>query len=285
MELKVKDYQLPAEILFNFEELKAEIAEKVEVYSTTVYTDDQIKAAKADKANLNRLKKALNDERIRREREYMAPFTAFKNQVNEIIAIIDKPIAIIDKQVKEYEEAKKAEKKKEILAYMATFDMPYGIDLTKIFDLRWLNATASMTSVKAAIDEKAAIIINDLKHLETIGEYSDVATTDYFNNLDLRHAMDAVRAESDRRERMAKIQAEREAMAAAAAEALKKAAEEASAEAKAEAPAALETPAAPEPAKAEPVMQWVSFAAYLDADRARKLKEFFVSNGIQFKRI
>ena len=112
MELKVKDYQLPAEILFNFEELKAEIAEKVEVYSTTVDTDDQIKAAKADKANLNRLKKALNDERIRREREYMAPFTAFKNQVNEIIAIIDKPIAIIDKQVKEYDEAKKAEKKK-----------------------------------------------------------------------------------------------------------------------------------------------------------------------------
>lgn len=279
MELKVKDYQLPAEILFNFEELKAEIAEKVEVYSTTVYTDDQIKAAKADKANLNRLKKALNDERIRREREYMAPFTAFKNQVNEIIAIIDKPIAIIDKQVKEYEEAKKAAKKKEILAYMATFDMPYGIDLTKIFDLRWLNATTSMTAIKAAIDEKVAIIHNDLKHLESLGEYTDIATADYFNNLDLRHAMDAVRAESDRREQAAKIQAEREARAAAAVEALKKAAEEAATEAKAEAPTA------PEPAKAEPVMQWVSFAAYLDADKARKLKDFFVTNGIQFKRI
>ena len=280
MELKVKDYQLPAEILFNFEELKAEIAEKVEVYSTTVYTDDQIKAAKADKANLNRLKKALNDERIRREREYMAPFTAFKNQVNEIIAIIDKPIAIIDKQVKEYEEAKKAAKKKEILAYMATFDMPYGIDLTKIFDLRWLNATASMASVKAAIDEKAAIIINDLKHLETLGEYSDVATTDYFNNLDLRHAMDAVRTEGERREQAAKIQAEREARAAAFAEAAKKAAEaieETRPEAKAE--------PKPEPVEAKPLAQWVNFRCLLTVETAKKLKAFFEANGIEYRKV
>ena len=154
MELKIKDYQLPSAILFNFEELKAEIAERARVYETLVYTDDKIKEAKADKANLNKLKKALNDERIRREKEYMAPFKEFKTKVDEIIEIIDRPIGIIDKQVKEYEEAKKAAKKKEILAYMATFDMPHGIDLFKIFDPKWLNATVSMASVKAAIIHK-----------------------------------------------------------------------------------------------------------------------------------
>lgn len=57
MELKIKDYQLPSAILFNFEELKAEITERARVYETLVYTDDKIKEAKADKANLNKLKK------------------------------------------------------------------------------------------------------------------------------------------------------------------------------------------------------------------------------------
>lgn len=280
MELKIQEYQLPAQILFNFEELKAELTEKVKVYETLVYTDDKIKEAKADKANLNKLKKALNDERIRREREYMAPFTAFKSQVNEIIAIIDKPIAIIDKQVKEYEEQKKDAKRKQILAYMATFQMPYGIDLTKIFDVRWLNATASITSVKAAIDERVAIISNDLKHLESLGEYTDIATLDYFNNLDLRHAMDAVRAESERREQAAKIQAEREARAAAFAEAAKKASEVIE-EAKPE----VRTEPKPEPVEAKPLAQWVNFRCLLTVETAKKLKTFFESNGIEYRKV
>lgn len=92
MELKVNEVAVPEQITFNYEELKQELTEKVSMYETLVYTDDQIKQAKADKANLNKLKKALNDERIRREREYMQPFNDFKQKINEIIGIIDKPV-------------------------------------------------------------------------------------------------------------------------------------------------------------------------------------------------
>ena len=91
MQLKMSDYQLPEKILFNYDELKQELLEKVSMYETLVYTDEQIKDAKADKAALNKLKKALNDERIRLEKEYMRPFNEFKGKINEIIAIIDKP--------------------------------------------------------------------------------------------------------------------------------------------------------------------------------------------------
>ena len=52
MELKVNEYQLPEQILFNYEELKAELTEKVQHYETLVYTDDQIKEAKTDRALL-----------------------------------------------------------------------------------------------------------------------------------------------------------------------------------------------------------------------------------------
>ena len=103
MELKINEVQLPEQITFNYEELKQELTEKVSMYETLVYTDEQIKEAKVDKASLNKLKKALNDERIRREKEYMKPFDDFKAKINEIIDIIDKPVALIDKQVKEYE--------------------------------------------------------------------------------------------------------------------------------------------------------------------------------------
>lgn len=92
MELRVNEVAIPEKIDFNYEELKAELTSKVSFYETLVYTDDQIKDAKADKANLNKLKRALNDERIRREKEYMQPFNVFKAQINEIIGIIDKPI-------------------------------------------------------------------------------------------------------------------------------------------------------------------------------------------------
>ena len=81
MELKIEKYNKPQAIEFNFEELKQELAEKVKMYETLVYTDDQIKEAKADRASLNKLKTALNDERLRLEREYMQPFNEFKEKI------------------------------------------------------------------------------------------------------------------------------------------------------------------------------------------------------------
>ena len=85
MELKVNAVAIPEEFTFNYDELKTELLQKASVYETMVYTEDQIREAKADRANLNRLKKALNDERIRREKEYMEPFNKFKMQIAEII--------------------------------------------------------------------------------------------------------------------------------------------------------------------------------------------------------
>lgn len=131
MELKVNEVAVPEQITFNYEELKQELTEKVSMYETLVYTDDQIKQAKADKANLNKLKKALNDERIRREREYMQPFNDFKQKINEIIGIIDKPVAVIDKQVKEYEEKQKSEKMEAIKEYWDNCDVPEGLSFEK----------------------------------------------------------------------------------------------------------------------------------------------------------
>lgn len=211
MELKVNEVAIPERIEFNFEELKAELTEKVQVYSTIAYTDDKIKEAKADRANLNKLKKAINDERIRREREYMAPFNAFKRQVDEILAIIDEPIRIIDAQVKESERKAKEAKEKGICEYLGQIELPYGIEAKKLWNPKWLNASVSHTAITAEINARAAQIKEDVKTLEELQEYQDHAIQQYKETLDLRQALGEAKRQKEWAEARAKIEAERKA--------------------------------------------------------------------------
>lgn len=281
MELKVNEYQLPAEITFNFEELKQELAEKVSKYETLVYTDDEIKLAKSDKANLNKLKKALNDERIRREKDYMQPFNVFKTQINEIIGIIDKPIAVIDKQVKEFEEKRRADKQEEIELAWDSLDKPEWLTLSRIFDEKWLNVSVSLKSILEAIDKELDRIKSDLKTLEALSEFSFEATEEYKRTLDINRAI----AEGQRLVDIQKRKEEQERLKAEAEEKAK-AEKEAAEIAKAQEEKQVDisehmTP--PEEPKEEG--QWINFSAYLTVAQAVQLKEFFNRNNIEFKAI
>lgn len=207
MEIKMNEYQLPENISFNFEEMKQELTDKTAMYETMVYTDDQIKEAKNDKANLNKLKKALNDKRIGLEKEYMQPFNVFKAQVNEIIAIIDKPIQVIDRQVKEYEEKQKQEKLEKINEYIKQVEanLPEGIHIPVV--TKWLNASVSMKSVQTDIDDAADKIKADMDTLVNLPEFSFEAQQVYKSTLDIRQALN----ETHRLAEVAKARAEHEA--------------------------------------------------------------------------
>lgn len=207
MQLKMNEYQLPEIISFNYSELKQELSEKVQMYTTLVYTDDQITEAKKDRASLNRLKKALNDERIRLEKEYLEPFNKFKAQINEIIQIIDEPIAVIDKQVKEAEEAKKQDKLAAIKGYFTSCQKPFDIPFEKILDQKWLNASVSLKSVYGAIDVLLESITKDLSTLENLPEFAFEAVEEYKTTLDLQKSLYA----ANRAAEMAKRKAEAEA--------------------------------------------------------------------------
>ena len=191
MEIRINDLSLPEKIIFNYEELKEGISAKVAHYKNLVYTDDQIKEAKEDRANLNKLKKALNDERIRLEKEYMIPFNTFKAQLNEIIKIIDEPVTLIDSQVKEYQENKKEEKRKEIVAYFDSVKekLPDEIGLEGIFNTKWLNESVSMKSVKKEIDDIVCKIQVDISAINDLGELSFYALEKYFKSHNLNDSI------------------------------------------------------------------------------------------------
>jgi hypothetical protein len=285
MELKINDIQLPDVIQFNYEELKQELTERVQKYETMVYTEDQIKEAKADKANLNKLKKALNDERIRREKEYMEPFNEFKTKINEIIAIIDKPVKLIDKQVKEYDEKKKADKRLEIGAYWENTEHPEWITLARIFDERWLNTGYSMRQIKDDIAGWINRTNSEMETLKQLDSFSFEAIEIYKKTLDINQAIAEGKRLADiqkRKEEAKKAEQEK------AWEDMKKADE-----ALANTPMSqymtppTEAPKEEPEAPAAPVEkpQWVAFKANLTMSQALELKKFFNDRNIEFKKV
>ena len=189
MEIEIKEYKLPAEIKFNFEELKQEVIAKCSLYESMVYAGDQIKDAKADKASLNKLKKALNDERLRLEREYMKPFESFKSQVKELCTLIDKPVALIDKQITAAEDKWKADKRVEIGSYFVTLERPEWLKLERIFNEKWLNATYKMQDITAELAMTVTMINNNVATLNALPEFGFEALEEYKRTLDLNKAL------------------------------------------------------------------------------------------------
>jgi hypothetical protein len=295
MELKVNEVSIPEQITFNYEELKQEITEKTAMYETLVYTDDQMKLAKTDKASFNRLKKALNDERIRMEREYMVPFNEFKVKINEIINIIDRPVSVIDRQIKEYEEKQKQDKRQKIEEYFENLQMPEVLEFVKlenIFEARWLNASVSMKSVQDAIHARMEQIYNDWNMLSGLPEFGFEASEIYKSTLDVNKAV----SEAHRMSEMAKAKAAKEAEIKAMQEKEVRKREEEDARKKQEEeqkPAPVETPVSDQKeVQRESVSEdghvkreWVSFRCKLSVEEAKSLKEFFEMMDIEFEPI
>lgn len=298
MELIINEVSIPEQITFNYEELKAELTDKVKTYETLVYSDEQIKEAKADKAALNKLKKALNDERIRREKEYMQPFNSFKAQINEIIGIIDRPLAVIDAQVKSYEEKQKQEKMEQIRALWSEMEVPDGLTFENVFIDKMLNISYAMSHVKQKMLDDISRFNRDIATLSDLPEFGFEAVEVYKSTLDVNKAI----TEAKRMSEMAKAKAAREAEMKARAEAEEQArlASEADQKKQYEAPIIEELTQptskigqviesterqAFESSVKEPLKQWVSFKALMTVEQAVLLKEFFEKCSIEFEAI
>ena len=91
-------------IQWNKEELEAAVRAKIANYENVVYTDENIKEAKNDRAELNKLLKAIEDRRKQVKKIINEPYAVFEAELKEITALINKPVGLIDQQVKAYEE-------------------------------------------------------------------------------------------------------------------------------------------------------------------------------------
>lgn len=283
MELRVEPVTFPEVIQFNYEKLKAEITSKVEMYKNLVYTgSDQIKDAKADRAALNKLIKAMSDERIRIKKVCLKPYDEFERKIRELTDIVNEPVQLIDKQIKEYEQTLKEEKRKDIEALFEAIDFQGFVKLEMIWDEKWLNASVSMKSIEEKMRERRQQISTDMLTLNRLSEYAFEAVAVYKETLDMNRSI----AEAQRMSDIAKQKAEVEAQKKAEEERRAKEAEEKKASEKPVViPESVPEQQASEHTVTEPEKMEVRFAALLTTEDALALKEFFQSRNIEFRAI
>lgn len=278
MEVKINQFNVPAPITFNYDELKVWVEEKAEEYTVTAYTPETIKNAKSDRASLNRLKKSLNDERIRLEKEYMKPFEGFKEQVKELIGIIDKPAQLIDKAVKEVEENEKKAKEEEIRLHFRTMEKPDWLQIEQIWNPKWLNKTVTMKAIREEMQASVEKIENDLATLAELPEFGFEASKVYESTLDMNKALNEGK-------RLAEIQKQKEEQ-----ERKKKESEETKKVEPVPQPPAEDFMNPPEPEEvlgaAEDVPLYpASFRAYMTEEQSQELGKWFKERNIKFEPI
>lgn len=274
-ELKVQAPQTQP-VVFNYEELKAGLSTALADYKDRVYDETMIAEAKSDTANLNKLKKALSDERISRKKDFMKPFETFEEQVKELCGMIDEATSGIENQLNVYEQKRIEEKRsyiRELYAEIGTeYDSLDFITLDKIFNDKWLNKTTTEKTIATEITEHFEKAIKDLEIINKMPNCSFEAKECYKTTLDLNKAI----AEG---ERMAQVQeAKRQ-------EALRKAQEEIEAHKHIEELNNLpKAEATAEPTPAEPTYEF-AFKVRITKQQAIELKEYCTKHGIELQRI
>lgn len=192
MELRILSPQesgFVKEIQWNNEELKAEISNKMQEYKTLVFTEEEIKDAKKDRANLNKLKNAFEDERKRIKKLCMDPYDRFESQVKEITSLIEEPIRLIDSQIKEVEQQKKKQKRKEVEELFGSIGFQLFVTLDKIWDEKWLNATVSLSKIEEQMKSRMYQIGEDVATIQRLPEFSFEAMEVYKSTLNLSMAI------------------------------------------------------------------------------------------------
>ena len=199
-------------IEWNFEELKQEVTRKANDYMNLVYSDDQVKEAKKDRASLRKFNAVLDDKRKEIKKQIMAPYTAFDAQIKEITGIVDQAIENIDTQVKGYEEAKrneKLEKVKEVYRE-AIGDLDRTVPFEKIFQERWLNVSTTLKSIREEISGIYEKVDADLKLINNGGSlFVFEMKEEYLKNFDLQAAMALKQRLEENEEKKAAFEAQR----------------------------------------------------------------------------
>ena len=219
MELQIynpTDENAIKKIDWNYEELKQEITTRANDYKTLVYTDDNIKDAKSDRANLNKFIKVLDTKRKDVKKMMLEPYTEFESQVKELIGIIGEANNNIDSQVKAYEQKKRDEK---LVKVQEIYDGIFGesdllsiLTWDRVFKPTYLNATTTLKSIKTEMTELLERVTNELNIIDNDnGEYQFEMKEAYLKDFNMAEALTVKQRFEENARRKAEYEAKRQA--------------------------------------------------------------------------
>ena len=275
------------EIKWNNEELKAAIADKMKEYKGLVFTEETISEGKKDRANLNKLRGAIDDERKRVKKLCMEPCNRFEKEVKEVLALVDEQISAIDTQIKEVEQIKREEKRKAVQELFESIGFQKFVTLEMIWDEKWLNASVALSKVENQMKETMYRIGEEVGTISRLPEFSFEAMEVYKKTLDLTQAIKKGQELADIQKR------KEEALARQKAEEERRKAEEVDTGKESENPEeAADTHDAPKKAEendytrvvSEPVMR-IDFRVWGTKEQILALRDYMKQNNLKFGKV
>lgn len=197
-ELNIVTQQSPGvATLENFEEIKTYLSQYLQSYQGLVYSEDNLKGAKADKAQLTKLKKALDDRRKEMKKVYMAPFTEVENKIKELIQLIDAPAAEIDAFIKQVELDEKAKRRLTVRGFYDSISAPLGsladsvFESPSFYDSKWDNKSTSVKTWQDEITEKVKSAAHDIQVLQNAGgAHIGILLAEYIKTLNIESTVE-----------------------------------------------------------------------------------------------
>ena len=160
----------------NFEALKGKLQEYTQRYVGAQFDCEKKESrvmAKNICADLRTMKKTIEDRRKEIKKSCLEPYNILENKCKELTGLIDYATEGIDRQLKDYEQRRREQKREKI---RKIFDKEISdalkpfITMDEIFDEKWLNATCTEKSIT---EEIASTLHRYQEQYETISSMSE----------------------------------------------------------------------------------------------------------------
>lgn len=197
-ELEVKVENLEAKTIppvkWNEAEVSAILDDMLSAYTGRVYTSEEIKDAKKDRAAVNNIEKQLAMMEKMVKDFYAAPVKEFTAKMKQFRQKCKDCSTAIDTQVKAVEDAEKGQKQERLEAVYkdvigSTAEL---IPFEKLFNPKWLNKSATYSTCEAelieAIQEKKVELDQLAEICHEGAEYSNCLRV-YLQNLSMKEAI------------------------------------------------------------------------------------------------
>ena len=217
----------PASIEANFDALEAHVRRLVADYDGATYDmtkDENVKAARRDRAYLNGIVKQIDERRKAVAREYTAPLAAFEDRCKAVAGIAEQAADGIKAQLDRADEERKARAYSKLQEHYEEFAglLAPVVPYERIHEKQWANKTFGEKKACEALEAKVSRLAQDWETLKSQfqGEpFYDAAERELFATLDLGAAITAARKAAEESRRIAELSAAMEPEPAGDAEA------------------------------------------------------------------
>lgn len=220
------DYTPAVLTIQNKDVLDQAVDEFISKYENIIVTEETLKDAKNSKAQVNALKKALDDKRKEQKRIYNKPLNAFENEIKTYIEKLNNVYQSINDGVKFFEDKQRDERKQNVQEMITEVAEANAVDPATVeLQNSWLLKSATKAKTMAEIVEAVQKQKRINKDIEMITEYCaklNLPTTRYvetardFDYWEAKRLADTdyeelqARKEAERAAKLAKIAQEKE---------------------------------------------------------------------------